>query len=387
MAEIKQTAEILPVSHINLERVSFDFQKMENENIKAWEYGKGPLYGYKSYKDYINDEQHGMCLICGKKHIEYYHHINQQKNGRYDHVSNIAGLCWDCHYGPKGVHNCQETADRLEELKSAARQKYQVGLLNSVMPKLIEEVSKYCTAKGIVFNVTDGKTTAETRDKYALQKDHCVDAYAISLAGRDIDKSVPVLADTIYMKRRFKKKSKNIIAARNQRKYYLDGKLVAVNRHKATDQKENSLEEFMADYAETHFEKECNQLIHRLTIKPAKRIYTYRKEEFVAPLHPGDLVSYEKTNKIKGNTKTLVFPAASVEYSETLRSKNGVKWTEREWEVGINENKVRKAKFCRRLQSGCLQVVDVCSTGEYLKKVETEQRKLNERNKKSEKTA
>ena len=387
MNEIRQTAKILPVSHINLERVSFDFQKLENENIKAWEYGKGPLYGYKSYKDYINDEQHGKCLICGKKRIEYYHHINPQRNGKYDHVCNIAGLCYDCHYGPDGVHNCQETADRLEELKSAAKQKYQVGLLNSVIPKLIEEVSAYCEKNGIVFTITDGKTTAETREKYGLQKDHCIDAYAISLAGRDVDKANVVSDNTIYMKRRFKKKSKNIIAAKNQREYYLDGKLVAVNRHKATDQKEDSLEEFMSMYAETHTEKECNQMMHQLEIRPAKRIYTYSKDGLVSPIHPGDLVQYRKVNKIKGNTKTLVFPAASVEYTEVLRSRKGNTWTEREWKVGVDENKVRKAKFCHRLHSGCLQVVDICQTAEYLKKVETDRKKLDAKKKKQKKVA
>lgn len=373
MAEIRQTAKILPVSHINLERVSFDFKKMENENIKAWEYGKGPLYGYKSYKDYINDEQHGMCLICGKKHIEYYHHINPQKNGRYDHVSNIAGLCWDCHYGPKGVHNCQETADRLEELKSAARQKYQVGLLNSVMPKLIEEVSKYCTAKGVVFNVTDGKTTAETRDKYALQKDHCVDAYAISLAGREIDKSGTILADTIYIKRRFKKKSKGIISARNKRVYELDGKVVAYNRHKATDQKEDSLEEFMADYAKTHSEKECNQMMHKLVIKPAKRTYTFHKGGQVAPIHPGDIVKYKKANKNNSKMKTLIFPAVSVLYKESVFKKNGNERKEREWDINIDKSRSRKAKFCKPLESGCLHPVGREDTKAYLVKVATEE--------------
>ena len=53
----------------------------------------------------------------------------------------------------------------------------------------------------------------------------------------------------------------------------------------------------------------------------------------------------------------------------------------------MDENKVRKAKFCRRFQSGCLQVVDVCSIGEYLKKVEAEQKKLNEKKKKLKKSA
>ena len=244
------------------------------------------------------------------------------------------------------------------------------------MPKLIEEVSAYCEKNGIVFTITDGKTTAETRERYGLQKDHCIDAYAISLTNRNADKVNVVPADVIYMKRRFKKKSKNIIAARNQREYYLDGKLVALNRHKATDQKENSLEEFMSAYAETHTEKECNQLMHKLEIRPAKRTYTYSKDGLVSPIHPGDLVQYKKVNKIKGNTKTLVFPASSVEYTEVLRSKKGDKWTEREWKIGVDENKVRKAKFCRRLHSGCLQVVDVFQTAEYLKKVEADRKKL-----------
>lgn len=386
MSEIKQTAKILPVTHICLERVSFDFQKLENEDIKRWEYGKGPLYGYKSYKDYINDEQHGKCLICGKNHIEYYHHINPQKDGKYDHVSNIAGLCHECHYGPYGVHQDAETEALLRELKEGARQKYQVGLLNSVIPMLIEEVSAYCKANGITFTVTDGKQTAETRKKYGLQKDHCVDAYAISLAGRDIDESKAVLSDVIYMKRRFKKKSKNIVSARNQRVYELDGKVVAYNRHKATDQKEDSLEEFMTQYAKTHTEKECNQLMHKLVIKPAKRTYTYRKEGLVASLRPGDLVEYRKVNKIKGDTKTFVFPAVSVEYSEVLRSKKGSKWTEREWKVGVDDNKVRKAKFCRYLSGGCLQTVGIENTKAYLAKVAAETAKLEAKKNKMKKS-
>ena len=91
--------------------------------------------------------------------------------------------------------------------------------------------------------------------------------------------------------------------------------------------------------------------------------------------------------EMRPSSNALVFPAVSVEYSEVLRSKKGAKWTEREWKVGVDENKVRKAKFCRRLQSGCLQVVDVFPTGEYLKKVKAEQKKLDEKKNKLKKTA
>lgn len=386
--EVKQTAKILPVSHLHVERVSFDFQKLENENIKAWEYGKGPLYGYKSYKDYINDCQDGKCLICGKNKIQYYHHINPQKNGKYDHVSNIAGLCYDCHYGPEGVHNCQETADRLEELKAAARQKYQVGLLNSVMPVLLDELHDYCDEHGIQMFVTDGKQTAATRRAYGLKKDHCIDAYAISLSDRIVDKDNVAPDDVIYMKRRFKKKSKGIIAKRNQRTYELDGKIIACNRHKATDQKEDSLEEFMSKLAETHTEKECNQLMHKLVIHPAKRTYTYRKAGKVPPAHPGDLIAYEKHNKTYRNTKRQVFIAVSVEYSESVYKKNGVIRTEREWKISYgDDNKARKAKYCRPIGSGSLQTIGVERTSVHIAKVEADLVKINNKKKRKPKAA
>lgn len=386
MTALKKACKILPITRVVIERNAFDFQKLENENIHAWEYGKGPLYGYKTYKDYIWDEQHGKCLLCGQNKIDYYHHISQQKDNKYDHVSNIAGLCHECHYGKHGVHKCQDTEDRLLELKSKAVQKYSVGLLNSIMPELIETMKKFCNSNGIDFSVTDGKVTKDTRERHKLFKDHCMDAYAISLAGRNAitDISFP---DEVHIQRRFKKKSNNKIAALNQREYWFNGKCVAKNRHKATDQKDNSLEEYMEEYAETHSEKECRKHIHELEIKPAKRTYTYHKEGLVTPIHPGDIVVYEKHNKIKGNTKREVFVATGVEYTEVVKSKKGVKWTEREWKVSFGDgNKTRKAKFCRPVASGCLQVVETRKLEQHLSIVEIENKKLEKSKKKKQKT-
>ena len=66
---IKEIGKFLPIDSIVIERICFDFQKLENENIRNWEYGQGKLYGYKDYKKYINDVQNGRCLVCGKRHI------------------------------------------------------------------------------------------------------------------------------------------------------------------------------------------------------------------------------------------------------------------------------------------------------------------------------
>lgn len=352
MNEIRQTAKILPVTHISLERVAFDFQKLENQNIRRWQYGKGPLFGFKSYKDYILAEQDGKCACCGKP-ITQYHHIIHRADGGIDNVKNIIGLCDNCHHE---IHDSADAEKRLKKLKAGMEQKYYVGLLNSVIPVLIEEVSAYCEKHGILFTVIDGKTTAKTREKYSLTKDHCIDAYAISLAGRS-DIADTKICDTIYQKRRFKKKSNNMIAARNQRVYKVDGKIVAYNRHRAENQKTDSLEEYMMKYAETHTTKEYRQHMHKIEIVPAKRTYTYHKNGVVAPAHSGDIIRYEKRNKIQGNTKRMTFVATSVK----MCGEGHIHYSD--------GNKSCKIKFCRPIGSGCVQCIDSKSTERYLSKL------------------
>lgn len=339
MNMIKQTMKILPINHVSLERVAFDFQKLENENIYDWNHGK--LYGYETYKDYINDQQKGVCLICGKKHIEYYHHIVQKKDGGTDKVSNIAGLCYDCHYGPEGVHNCKETEDRLLDMKMEANKSYKISLLNSVMPKLIEELVSYCNQHNVKFTITDGKETSATRNNLGLDKTHALDGYCISLAKRK-DYKPKFVPDRIYEQRRFKKKSKNNISKLNRREYWLDGKLVAINRHKATDQKDDSLEEFISKYKESHTEKEVQQMMHRIDIRPAKRTYTYHKDGRICKFHIGDLIRYEKKNKIKGNTKLDTFVCTGVRFGKDDSE-----------QTLSNGTKEKKMKFCSVLCSGC----------------------------------
>ena len=161
----------------------------------------------------------------------------------------------------------------------------------------------------------------------------------------------------IYQKRRFKKKPKNIINARNQRVYKLNGEIVAYNRHKAMDQKEDSLEEYLAKCSKAHSSKDVQKLMHEIEIIPAKRTYTFHKQGLVAPCHCGDIIRYEKHNKIKGNTKRDTFVAVTVKM-------------DKEGHVGYGEKKgTRKFKFCRPIASGCLQVIKTEMTSKYLKSI------------------
>lgn len=338
---LKQTMKILPISAVNIERVSFDFQKLENINIKNWEYSKGPLYGFADYKDYINAEQKGRCLLCGKPHIDAYHHIVPVHKGGSDSPKNIAGLCYSCHNGKEGVHKNTRVAEQLVELKEGLRKKYKVSLLNSVMPTLIEELYLFCKENNLDFAVIDGYSTYQIRTNLDLNKTHCIDGYCISRVGKETKLSL--FPKEVYKRRRFKKKSNHFIHALNSRVYKLDGKVVATNRHKAMEQKKSSLEDYMSDYADTHSDLECRQHFHELEICPAKRTYSYHKKGVVSGFHPGDKVRYAKHNKINGNLKSHVFICESVDMHNNRLYYGG--------------NKNSKIKYCHRLCSGSLSYI------------------------------
>jgi hypothetical protein len=342
--------KILPITHVCLERVCFDFQKLENANIKAWEYSKGPLYGFKSYKDYVNARQEGKCLICGKKHIDEYHHIVPKSKGGTDRVANIAGLCADCHRSIDGVHKNKDAQGKLTDLVGQQCKFYSISLLNSIMPALIEDMQEYCDKHNLSLIITDGYQTAKTRkalglDSNKTEKDggHHVDAYCVSLAGRELPNINDVfLPNILHHQKRFKKKSKNNIHKRNQREYWIDNKCVAKNRHKAMEQQEDSLKEYIDKYSETHTEKECANHLHELVVKPPNREYTPHKDGKIASIHVGDTVKYEKKNK--SNTKLAIFVATSIKINE---------------EKVEHGTKGKRLKFCKRIKAGCIPYVKI----------------------------
>lgn len=327
---VKKVQEILPITNIAIERNSFDFQKMENQNIKTWEYSKGVLYGFKDYKEYILAHQGGMCLLCGKKAIAHYHHIVPRHKNGSDTVANIAGLCNDCH---DLVHKDSSYESDLLSLKKGLAKQHTVSLLNSCMHVIIEELNNLLPVM-----VTDGYTTKTKRESLKLAKEHFNDAYCISLVNT---KCVGVTYNNNYTIKHFKKKSNNNIHKLNRREYYFNNKLVAINRHKATEQKEDSLEEYMSKYAATHTQEKTNKHFTQLTIKPAKRTYTRHKKCIVSSFKTGDKVLYKKKNKIKGNIKQKVFVVESV----------------KEEKLSFNQTKNHKTKYCTLLQSNSLEYI------------------------------
>lgn len=310
---IKKIMEFLPIRAIILERNAFDFQKLEDQDIKDWQYSKGPLYGYNSYKDYVHALQNGVCLLCGDRPIAQYHHIRSRNKGGSDSVKNIAGLCEACHNGDHGVHKDMRATKELEAKKEGLLKKYRVSLLNSVMLQLIRELSEYCHDRGISFFLTDGHETYAKRNGLEIEKRHCLDGYIISLARRETDNHN--LPSEILHYRRFKKKSAANISKFGRREYYagIDGKkeLVAINRNKAEGQMIDSLAEYKETYLSSHTEQELRDHLKSLTVKPAKRIYTAHQDGISCSIHAGDTVVYEKKTA-EGRIRREVFTAERV---------------------------------------------------------------------------
>ncbi len=330
---VKRMSKFLPITSINIERVSFDFQKLANEDINVWEYSKGPLYGFKDYKDYTFHQQEGKCLLCECNKIEFYHHIIPRSKGGTDKVSNIAGLCDKCH---KLVHTDDVYTDKLSELKEKSY-KQSISLLNSCMDVIINELSKLYPV-----NVTTGYETFCKREKLGLSKDHCNDAICIGLKEENLDKFDLDLPE-IFTLKRFKKKSNNIINTLGSRQYFYNNKLVAINRHKGFEQKCDSLEEYMSSYFKNHTKLECDKHFHKLKIIPAKKIYTFHKENVVHKFKNGDKFKYEKKNKIKGNIKTGIFICESLKIEEN--------------KLRHNKTKNKDIKYCKLLNHDSLQFI------------------------------
>ena len=243
---IELVCHFLPISKIALEVNKFDIALMKAGSREAVDYAHGPLFGYNGLHDAVDAAQSDKCLLCGERPIEHYHHIVNRHEHGSDTLANIAGLCGGCH---DRVHKDEKAIAQLKEKKSGQLKKYAAAsLMNQVMPHLVE----YVTNLDVVgVHLTTGAETKLVRESFALAKDHHVDAWCIAVSslatppvGCPSSFDGAVRHDVVQ----FRRHDRQINRRYHDRKYYLDGKLVARNRHKRTGQTDDSLEEFACEH-------------------------------------------------------------------------------------------------------------------------------------------
>ena len=276
---VRNFQRFLPVSGLVLEANKFAFMALEDPEIQKWQYECGPLYGYGGVKEVVSALQGGKCLLCGGK-IEHYHHIVPKARRGSDTLGNLAGLCEACH---RLVHTEEEWAEKLEEKKHGLNKKYgALSVLNQIIPKLCEEFSQMFPG---FFSVTDGYSTKAFREGHGLPKDHYLDAYCIarSVLPGNLPVEIPA-EEEVFRIRQFRRHDRRAChQERWDRKYYLGGTLVAVNRHKAIGQKMDSLEEY----------RRKGGCTNKLTVKEHPALYR-RKSRIL----PGALFSVGGKRKV-----------------------------------------------------------------------------------------
>ena len=236
LSGIRRVQQYLPISGVVLEVNRFAFMAMENPNVRRWEYQRGPLYGKGSIHNAVFTQQDGHCIFCKSK-IEHYHHIVPRSKQGSNTLPNIVGLCGKHH---ALVHTEQEWTDKLMDIKTGLNKKYHaLSVLNQIIPFLIDRLEAMFPGN---VHVTDGWSTKGFREDFSITKDLYLDAYCIACSVLNIKIAYP--SEEHFSIVKFRQHDRAAVSRLESRKYYLNGKLVAKNRHKGYEQKDDSLEEF-----------------------------------------------------------------------------------------------------------------------------------------------
>lgn len=293
MSHEKQMRDILPITKKVVEVNKFAFMRLDDPSVKGKDFCHGPMYGFQSQLEAISARQGGRCLLCGGP-IEELNHLRHAAENGSDTIANKAGLCKKCH---RKIHVDQKAEQELLAMNPGKEKKYAgTSIWNQVFPFYLAELEKLYP--GQVY-LTNGWETKKYREEHGIIKDHDMDAYAIACSILE-DQTVVDLDGECYEIRQFRRHDRAKIKAQKQRTYYLGKEKVAVNRKRATAQKEDtvSLEEWFEKQCELHGETEARRLLSILTVKKSKRSYNNPKR-----LMPGAVIEFEGREYIFASQK------------------------------------------------------------------------------------
>jgi N6-L-threonylcarbamoyladenine synthase len=215
---IRRVHEILPVSKIVVEVVSFDIQKIKNPAISGVDYQQGEQLGFWNVREYVFFRDGHRCRCCkgrSKDKILNVHHIESRKTGG-NAPNNLITLCETCHKGHhKGTVKLPKTIKRGMSFKDATF----MGIMRWAFYNKLKEIYPNVS-------LTYGYITKNIRIENGLPKDHHIDARCISgnpLASSD---------GTVYYQKKVRCHNRQIhkntilkggIRKRNQAEYEIKG--------------------------------------------------------------------------------------------------------------------------------------------------------------------
>ena len=172
-----------PLSRIEVERVRFDMQLIQNPEITGMDYQHGELAGW-DLRTYLLIKYDYTCAYCGKQGVpfELDHQVPRSRGGS-NRTSNLVLACHECN-GAKG----DQTAAEFGHPEVAARAKVPLkdaAAVNATRYRLVEELRCF----GVPIGTWSGGRTRYNRARFGLEKTHALDALAVGdLAGVKVGK-------------------------------------------------------------------------------------------------------------------------------------------------------------------------------------------------------
>jgi hypothetical protein len=167
-----------PVSLIEVERVKFDTQLLQNPEIGGTEYQQGTLAGWET-RAYVLIKYEYRCAYCGKTDCPFeLDHILPRSRGGSNRISNLALCCHDCN-ATKGNRTAVEFGH--PEVESQAKRPLKdTAAVNATRFKLVEALRVF----GLPIGVWTGGRTRWNRAQFGVEKTHALDALCVGdLAG------------------------------------------------------------------------------------------------------------------------------------------------------------------------------------------------------------
>jgi hypothetical protein len=167
-----------PVTRIEVERVKFDPQLLANPELAGIEYQRGELFGWE-VRAYVLEKFGYRCAYCHTERGPFeLDHIHPRSRGGSDRVSNLALSCHGCNEA-KGAKTAAEWGHASVSLQAKTPLR-DAAAMNATRYALVDALARL----GVPVGTWSGGRTRWNRDRFGVEKDHCLDAWCIGrLAG------------------------------------------------------------------------------------------------------------------------------------------------------------------------------------------------------------
>jgi 5-methylcytosine-specific restriction endonuclease McrA len=167
-----------PLVKIEVERVKFDTQLMQNAEVAGVEYQWGELAGWE-VRSYLLEKYQRRCVYCGATNGPFeVDHVLPRSRGGSDRVSNLVLSCHACNQA-----KANQTAEEFgyPEVERHARLPLRdTAAVNATRYALVEHLRSL----GLPIGTWSGGRTRWNRSRFEMRKDHALDALCVGdLAG------------------------------------------------------------------------------------------------------------------------------------------------------------------------------------------------------------